>query len=67
MPPQATDYALRTVCTKTVTPVRGLDWTLDSKYLACATRGMDLVYLDAASGKVRAPAARVLGGSRTQV
>lgn len=47
----ASDYALRTVCSKTTTAVKTLDWSLDSKYVCGVTKGLDLVYLDAASGK----------------
>jgi microtubule-associated protein-like 6 len=47
----ASDYALRTVCSKLPTAVKTLDWSLDSKYLCGVTKGLDLVYLDAASGK----------------
>jgi len=48
---EASDYSLRTVCSKTVTPVKTLDWSLDSKYLQGVTRGLDLVFIDAVTGK----------------
>jgi len=48
---EAADFSLRTVCTKTPTPVKSLDWSLDGKYLQGVTRGMDLVFFDVATGK----------------
>jgi microtubule-associated protein-like 6 len=56
---EASDYSLRTVCAKSPTPIKTLDWSLDSRYLACVSRGMDLIFLDANSGKQLATPAMV--------
>ena len=48
---EANDYSLRTVCAKSPSPVKTMDWSTNGKYLQGVTRAMDLVYYDVTNGK----------------
>ena len=48
---EASDYSLRTVCAKSPSPVKTMDWSTNGKYLQGVTRAMDLVYYDVTNGK----------------